>query len=212
MKNCNGCKQELDDSVFVKCDAFNDGQSIVQTYFKLCDGCRAKGRAANNRRKDKKSDQAKEHYQEYKDTIKQRNKKYRESNKARLQAYDKSPARKEFHKQWVKRKRQEDPCRFIFYSAKQRSKKSNIIFDIVQKDVNDIYPIDGKCPILGITLVINVGKTKDNSPSLDRIIPDKGYIKENIVVISHKANRIKNNATLDELKKLVSFLEEKSCQ
>lgn len=35
--------------------------------------------------------------------------------------------------------------------------------------------------------------------SIDRIFPHLGYVKNNIQVISHKANRMKNSATLDEL-------------
>ena len=38
-----------------------------------------------------------------------------------------------------------------------------------------------------------------NSPSLDKIIPAIGYIKGNIAVMSHKANTMKQNATLEEL-------------
>ena len=39
--------------------------------------------------------------------------------------------------------------------------------------------------------------------SLDRIDSSKGYVKDNIWVISHKANSIKNNATLTELKLII---------
>lgn len=53
----------------------------------------------------------------------------------------------------------------------------------------------------------NVGKPEDNSPTLDRIIPELGYVKNNIIVISFRANRIKCNATIDELKKITNFYE-----
>jgi hypothetical protein len=55
-----------------------------------------------------------------------------------------------------------------------------------------------------------VGGTPGNrnaSPSLDRIDPSQGYIKGNVVVISHKANRLKNDAGLAELRALVAWLE-----
>ncbi len=38
-----------------------------------------------------------------------------------------------------------------------------------------------------------------SSPSLDRIIPEKGYVKGNVIVVSNKANVIKNNATPEEI-------------
>ena len=40
------------------------------------------------------------------------------------------------------------------------------------------------------------------------MIPELGYIKGNVWVISNKANRIKNNATLEELRLLVKNLED----
>lgn len=66
-----------------------------------------------------------------------------------------------------------------------------------------------RCPILGINLVRGVGQRTylDSSPSLDRIIPAKGYVRGNIAVISMRANRIKSDATLDELRSVVAFLE-----
>jgi hypothetical protein len=45
------------------------------------------------------------------------------------------------------------------------------------------------------------------SPSIDRVDSSKGYTKDNIQVISHRANNLKNNATLEELRKLVTYVE-----
>lgn len=72
------------------------------------------------------------------------------------------------------------------------------------------------CPILGIELDYSVEKNKckgdgtiwqnrDNCPSIDQIIPGAGYDLDNIIVISFRANRIKNDSTLEELKKLTGF-------
>ena len=59
------------------------------------------------------------------------------------------------------------------------------------------------CPVLGFKLERNFGKTAaPNSPSVDCIIPERGYVPGNIQVISYKANAMKNNATEEEL---VSF-------
>jgi hypothetical protein len=202
MRECNKCKLEFDETLFVK---------LTGTYFKLCVKCREIARIHNNKRKEKKSSQAKEYYQQYKDEIKNKNKEYREKNREKLNIYDRSPERRLSNKIWLKQKRQEDPCRFIFYSAKHRSQKTNILFDLTYQDIIDAYPKDNLCPILGIHLVVNEGKTKDNSPSLDRIIPEHGYVKKNIVIISYRANRIKNNATVEELIKIINFLEGKGC-
>lgn len=44
-------------------------------------------------------------------------------------------------------------------------------------------------------------------PSLDKIIPKLGYVKGNVWVVSNKANRIKSNATIEELELLVKNLK-----
>jgi hypothetical protein len=64
------------------------------------------------------------------------------------------------------------------------------------------------CPVLGIPLKVVSGKGfTDNSPSLDRIVPSLGYVPGNVVVISMRANRIKSDASLAELKKIVEFYQ-----
>ncbi len=50
-------------------------------------------------------------------------------------------------------------------------------------------------------------KNNDLTPSIDRINPKKGYVKENIIVVSMKANRIKTDATVEEIRKVADFYE-----
>jgi len=70
------------------------------------------------------------------------------------------------------------------------------------------YNLDPEfCPILGIKLEPGTGVQKDCNPSLDRIDNTKGYTKDNICVISLKANRLKNSASLDEIIKIKNYLE-----
>lgn len=38
-------------------------------------------------------------------------------------------------------------------------------------------------------------------------MPAMGYVKGNIIVISNRANRIKNNATIPELRAVADFFE-----
>jgi len=91
--------------------------------------------------------------------------------------------------------------KYLFKTARARAKKNNDFFNLVVDDV--IIP--GFCPILNIPLFIEGKVQTNNSPSIDRIDNSKGYIKGNIIVISYKANRIKNNATVDELEKVYLF-------
>jgi len=90
-----------------------------------------------------------------------------------------------------------DPSCFVrFYNSKKRARDYSLDFNIDPIDcISPKY-----CPILGIKLEQNSGKSfSENSPSLDRIDPKKGYVKGNVQVISMKANRMKNDGSIEEL-------------
>lgn len=88
--------------------------------------------------------------------------------------------------------------------AKQRCKETGRDFLI---EVTDIV-IPDVCPILGIEINANCGKSGAyaNSPSLDRIDNSKGYTKDNVWVISQKANAMKHCATNTELLKFANWI------
>ena len=94
------------------------------------------------------------------------------------------------------------PERGLHRAAKHRAKQRGIPFDIEYSDI--IIP--ATCPLLGVPLIRGVLKLGPNSPTLDRKIPSLGYVKGNVWVISHRANVIKNDATLEELELLTSNL------
>lgn len=87
--------------------------------------------------------------------------------------------------------------------AKKRALKKGLEFNLELCDV----VIPRYCPILGIPLYTSK-LNADCSPSIDRIDNSKGYTKNNINIISTRANRIKNDSTFDEIEKLYFFLKE----
>lgn len=91
------------------------------------------------------------------------------------------------------------------YNAKARAKAAGLPFSITAEDV--VPP--SHCPILGIPLVSGRSRrgVSDASPTVDRLIPSLGYVKGNVIVISGRANRIKNNSTPEELRKIADFVE-----
>jgi hypothetical protein len=91
----------------------------------------------------------------------------------------------------------------ILVRARHRAKKNNLPFNI---ELDDIV-IPKTCPLLGIPLISSTDKTSPNNPSLDKIIPEKGYVKGNIWVVSLRANKLKNDASLQELELLVENLK-----
>lgn len=80
-------------------------------------------------------------------------------------------------------------------SVRYRCKKNNIPFDL---DPSDII-IPERCPVLGIEFKRGKGHPEDTSPSIDRIDPTKGYTKGNVQIMSNLANKMKANATPEQL-------------
>ena len=90
-----------------------------------------------------------------------------------------------------------NPAKVMLRSARHRAKKQGLPFNIT---IDDIV-IPEVCPVLGIQLECNAGtgSAKQNSPSLDKIIPELGYVVGNVQVISYLANVMKHDATPEQL-------------
>ena len=93
------------------------------------------------------------------------------------------------------------PEKYLLIHAKSRAKKRNLDFDISIEDVK----IPEKCPVLGILLVFSLNKRTNNTPSIDRIDSSKGYIKGNVIVVSWRANMLKNNGTWQEHQQIADY-------
>lgn len=93
-------------------------------------------------------------------------------------------------------------------NARHRSEKRGLPFDLTLDDLEPL--LVPRCPVLGIRMVPASGRKgpSEQSPSLDRIVPEKGYVRGNVVIISGRANRIKSDATCAELSALADFYGE----
>lgn len=91
----------------------------------------------------------------------------------------------------------------MYWKARARAKEFGRDFDI---ELNDIV-IPEACPILGIPLYRNSGAVGPNSPVLDRINNDSGYVKGNVSVISHRANALKKNFTIQDIEALLNYMK-----
>ena len=103
----------------------------------------------------------------------------------------------------LRQKHKLDPRQGMLSDAKKRSRQQKIPFSLTLDDI--IVPTI--CPVLGTILMVGKGKVTPDSPSLDRLRPELGYIRGNVAVISYRANRIKNDATYDELLRLVDYMK-----
>jgi len=93
----------------------------------------------------------------------------------------------------------------IWCNVKKRAKQKGIKFEL---KIEDIPKIPKDCPIFKIEIKENkISAPLDSSPSLDRINPKLGYIKGNVRIISNRANRIKSDATLKELRLILKDAE-----
>lgn len=104
----------------------------------------------------------------------------------------------DYLKEW-RRKRYEMQ---ILNQARYRAKRDGLDFTITEEDI----VLTTHCPILGIPLTRHEGQPgwHDDSYSLDRIDNSKGYIKGNVRIISNRANRLKCDATVEELEKVLA--------
>lgn len=91
----------------------------------------------------------------------------------------------------------------LWAAAKERAKKKDLEFDIDPWDCE----IPEVCPVFGIPLVRGRGKQHAGSPTLDRVDSSKGYIKGNVRVISQRANSLKQDASIEQLELLISYMK-----
>lgn len=120
-----------------------------------------------------------------------------------MKAYSKTPGGKAAMKRVYQKIRREKPERQLLWYARSSAKKRGSECTITMDDIS----VPDRCPVLGIPLVYADGPRNDATPSIDRIDPAKGYIPGNVHVVSWRANKIKQDATLTELRSWVRVLE-----
>lgn len=93
--------------------------------------------------------------------------------------------------------------------ARQGARTAEVAFDLDRADI--FIPVF--CPVLGLRLRFdgarNVG---DDGATLDRLIPELGYVRGNVAVISHKANRLKNNGTAEEHDRIAAWMRSRGAR
>jgi hypothetical protein len=93
----------------------------------------------------------------------------------------------------------------IWERTKKRAKENG---DVFMLSLTDIPEIPKYCPVLGVELKANVvAGPLDSSPSIDRIVAAHGYVPNNIRIISNRANRLRSDATAEELRRVADDAE-----
>jgi hypothetical protein len=94
--------------------------------------------------------------------------------------------------------------RHALNASRRRSKTKGLAFGLTLEWLQANTP--SCCPLLGMPLAYDNDTPQSNSAALDRIDNSKGYEPDNCWVISMLANRIKTNATLEQLEVLTANL------
>jgi hypothetical protein len=86
-------------------------------------------------------------------------------------------------------------------NARSRAKRDNVPFNLTLQDLEKIAT--DQCPVFHTPFVwgtskLGKGKTRPDSPTLDRIEPELGYVRGNVAFLSYRANRIKDNGTMQD--------------
>lgn len=81
-------------------------------------------------------------------------------------------------------------------NMKNRSRIIGVEYGLAKEDFPTM-PL--KCPVFDIDLDYAYTKRSENKASIDRIDNDKGYVPDNVMIMSWRANRLKNSASLKEL-------------
>ena len=159
--------------------------------------------------KEKINEQAKQYRLENKEKIIEHKREYYQENKEKINEHKREyyQENKEKISEQAKQYRLENKEMWMCTASKVRAKQKNLPFNLSTEYLKEIWPEDNKCPALGITMKKGDFCVTDHSPTLDRIIPELGYIKGNVQVVSALANRIMSDATVNQVMAVAKHYE-----
>lgn len=103
-------------------------------------------------------------------------------------------------------KKNKDPFATYYTAKRSWCKQRGIEFIVTLEQLKEIWT--GICPILGCEVTLGEsGRGSHQSAHLDKLDPNLGYTYENVNWISGRANRIKYDATIEELKAIAQWME-----
>lgn len=108
----------------------------------------------------------------------------------------------EMVKESKKRDYEKNIITYMLSGARRRAKERGLEFNIGPEDI----AIPEFCPILDIKIEAKAGMGRSgNAPSIDRVDNSKGYTKDNILIVSDRANSLKKDSTEEERKLMFDF-------
>ena len=137
-----------------------------------------------------------EHGRKYKELHKDKIKEYSAEYNLRPEVCER---KREWHQTKQKSMSLDSKFKDMVSRCQKRSLEDNLEFNITWEDLKALYVEE--CPILKIPLNWNsCSEGRDeHTPSVDKIIPELGYVKGNIRIISNLANMMKSYASKEQL-------------
>jgi hypothetical protein len=90
--------------------------------------------------------------------------------------------------------------------ARARAKFLKVPFDLTPAYLESIWT--GQCPVLKCTIHWSTDRKNEYAAELDRHVPSLGYVKGNVTFLARKANRLKNNSSVEELTSLLEWMKQ----
>jgi hypothetical protein len=102
---------------------------------------------------------------------------------------------------------QTHPFKYAARRIKERARRDGIVCDIDETYLQEIWT--GACAILGIPLALpySTERQADNKATVDRIVPNLGYVQGNVSWVSNRANIIKSFGSLEEHQMIVEYIQ-----
>ena len=101
--------------------------------------------------------------------------------------------------------KKEKPFHYRCDTVRSKTSTGKLPFNLTGEYLESIWT--DTCPILGVELdLFAYNKNADNAAQVDRIVPDKGYVKGNVGWLSFRANRLKGDATAKEHMKIAQWM------
>lgn len=104
-------------------------------------------------------------------------------------------------REWFRKWRERDPSAVLLRRCRQKTARTGIKCDLREKDL--VVPTH--CPVLGFKFDWDDFWKR---PTVDRLNPKLGYTRGNVVVVSQRANQLRSNATLAELRAIIRFYKD----
>ncbi len=168
------------------------------------------------------------------DRIRERERTWRQNNPERVRAWERSYRRAHREKlraagqEWYQANRArlleygsgyrsalrstvEGTARLMFLGSRARARARGLPFDLTAEWVESelAFALENGCPLLGIEITLDRsdGRRPPGTPSIDRFRPELGYTQANCWVISFRANSMKQDASLDFMRRVLGYAD-----